>query len=259
MIQTGVWEGGQIAQLLKIGLWGNQADLSMWPVDEKGGGEQRQQEALRGRILADHTDKIVEHIMSLTAAGARIDLVLDNAGFELVTDLLFADYLLTSNSTHTLCLHPKAYPIFVSDVIPPDLDWTLDHLGASGSQALQASVTRLREHQRDDRLRICEDVFWTSPLSMWEMPATLRTDLAKSDLVVFKGDMNYRRLLGDRHWGYEVPFEDIMGYFPAPVAAIRTLKAEVVCGLNPGQADETTAKDPEWMVNGQWGVIQFRG
>jgi hypothetical protein len=94
---------------------------------------------------------------------------------------------------------------------------------------------------------------------MWEMSATLRSEMAKSDLVVFKGDMNYRRLLGDRHWGYEVPFEDIMGYFPAPVAAVRTLKAEVVCGLIPGQADETAAKDPEWMVNGQWGVIQFRG
>jgi uncharacterized protein with ATP-grasp and redox domains len=217
MIQTGVWEGEQIDQLLKNGLWGNQADLSMWPVDVKGGGERLQQEALQGRILADHTDKIVEHIKGLTATRARIDLVLDNAGFELVTDLLFTDYLLASNSTHTLCLHPKAYPIFVSDVIPPDLDWTFDHLGASGNQALQASVKRLRKHRQDGRLRVCEDVFWTSPLSMWEMPATLRTELANSDLVVFKGDMNYRRLLGDRHWGYEVPFEDIMGYFPAPV------------------------------------------
>ena len=90
------------------------------------------------------------------------------------------------------------------------------------------------------------------------MPESLRRELGKSDLVLFKGDMNYRRLLGDRHWGYEDPFEEIMAYFPAPVVAIRTLKAEVVCGLRPGQADETAAKDPEWMVDAKWGVIQFR-
>lgn len=247
-----------IVQVIKISLWGNQADLSMWPVDERGGGEKRERKAIQDRILADHTNKIVEHIRGLSPATSRIDLVLDNAGFELVTDLLLADYLLTSESAHTLCLHPKTYPIFVSDVIPADLDWTFDYLDASGNPALRGSVERLREHLRDDRLRICRDVFWTSPLAMWEAPEELREELAKSDLVLFKGDMNYRRLLGDRHWGYEVPFEEIMEYFPAPVAAIRTLKAEVVCGLSPGQAAETAAKDPEWMVNGRWGVIQFR-
>ena len=93
---------------------------------------------------------------------------------------------------------------------------------------------------------------------MWEMPEVLREELTKSDLVLFKGDMNYRRLLGDRHWDFEIPFEEIMEYFPAPVAAVRTLKAEVLCGLAHGQAEAAALQDPEWMVNSNWGVIQFR-
>ena len=258
MILTDEWGEDPIAQLIKMGLWGNQADLSMWPVGEGRDGGQGGQDAIRDRILADHSREIVEHIGGLIQGSSRIDLVLDNAGFELLTDLLFADYLLATNSVDEICLHPKTCPIFVSDVIPADLDWTFDRLGDSESQALQESARRLQEQQRNGRLRICGDVFWTSPLAMWEMSEGLRNELAKSDLVLFKGDMNYRRLLGDRHWEYEVPFEEIMAYFPVPVAAIRTLKAEVVCGLSPGQADETSAKDPEWMVNGQWGVIQFK-
>lgn len=259
MIRTGEAGGESIASLIKASLWGNQADLSMWPVNGDEGGIAPDREAKSERILADHTDKVVEHIMGIKPDPSRIDLVLDNAGFELVTDLLFVDYLLTTETADTLCLHPKVYPIFVSDVIPADLEWTLDQLAAGENQALRESVSRLREHQKCGRLWICNDLFWTSPLSMWEMPAELRKELAQSDLVLFKGDMNYRRLLGDRHWDYEVPFAEIMAYFPSPVVAIRTLKAEVVCGLRPGQAVEAATKDPEWMVNGEWGVVQFRG
>jgi hypothetical protein len=231
----------------------------MWPVAESGEREKRDQDAITDRILADHTNRMVEHINGLSRVTSRIDIILDNAGFELVTDLLLADYLLSSGTARTLYLHPKAYPIFVSDVIPVDLDWTFDHLVASSNKAVRASVERLRGYQLEGRLRFHEHVFWTSPLAMWEMPDDLREELGRSSLVLFKGDMNYRRLLGDRHWDYEVPFEEIMGYFPAPVAAVRTLKAEVVCGLKSGQAEATALQDPDWMVNGNWGVIQFRG
>jgi hypothetical protein len=247
------------AQLIKIGLWGNQADLSMWPIGEGGEGEARNQDAIVDRILADHTTRIVEHINDLSGVTSRVDIILDNAGFELATDLLLADYLLSTDIAKILYLHPKVYPIFVSDVIPIDLDWTFDLLGASSSKAVRTSIGRLRDYQHQGRLRIKEHTFWTSPLAMWEMPDDLREELEKSNLVFFKGDMNYRRLLGDRHWGYEVSFEEIMAYFPSPVAAIRTLKAEVVCGLKPGQAEDAALQDPAWMVNGNWGVIQFRG
>ena len=42
--------------------------------------------------------------------------------------------------------------------------------------------------------------FWTHPGSFWRMPKTaegLLEDLKESELVVFKGDLNYRKLCGD--------------------------------------------------------------
>jgi uncharacterized protein with ATP-grasp and redox domains len=248
-----------IAQLLKVSLWGNQADLSMWPVGEGGEGEKRDPNSIVDRILIDDTDRIVASMLGTSPSMDRADIILDNAGFELITDLLLADYVLSSGLSSVLYLHPKSYPIFVSDVIHDDLVWTLDALSENPSVDVRASVDRLRDHQRQGRLRVHEHTFWTSPLALWEMTQDLCDELSKSDLVVFKGDMNYRRLLGDRHWGYEVPFEEVLSYFTAPITAVRTLKAEIVCGLKEGQAETTALKDPEWMVNGQWGVIQFRG
>ena len=67
------------------------------------------------------------------------------------------------------------------------------------------------------------------------MPQRLRDDLqgkssissTPSSMVFVKGDANYRRLLGDRKWATDTPFQDVVSYFPVPICALRTLKAEV--------------------------------
>jgi hypothetical protein len=87
----------------------------------------------------------------------------------------------------------------------------------------------------------------------------MRQALAESNLLIFKGDANYRRLLGDRHWPYTTPFAAIVHNPPAPVLALRTLKAELAAGLQREQISRLDRREPEWMVNGRWGVIQFAG
>ena len=34
-------------------------------------------------------------------------------------------------------------------------------------------------------------------------------------------------------------------------------KADIVTGLVDGQAEKARTKDPKWMINGDWGVIQL--
>jgi len=89
------------------------------------------------------------------------------------------------------------------------------------------------------------------------MPASLRRKLSEADLLISKGDANYRRLLGDRHWPFTTPFDDIVGYLPAPLLALRTFKSEVAAGLHPEQVADLDKNDPDWLINGKWGVIQF--
>lgn len=49
-----------------------------------------------------------DSISKLTAA--RIDIILDNSGFELYADLIFTLYLLTAGIADTVVLHPKSIP-----------------------------------------------------------------------------------------------------------------------------------------------------
>jgi len=76
--------------------------------------------------------------------------------------------------------------------------------------------------------------------------------------VIVKGDANYRRLLGDARWPHTTPFAHAIRYFPSPLVVLRTLKAEIIVGLQPGQAEQLQAEDPAWLVNGKRGIIQAR-
>jgi hypothetical protein len=92
---------------------------------------------------------------------------------------------------------------------------------------------------------------------MWEMPSSLRHELGEAALVISKGDANYRRLVGDRHWPFDTSLEDVWTYFPTSLLALRVSKSQVMVGLQRGQAGELDQIDPQWMTNGRWGLVQF--
>jgi uncharacterized protein with ATP-grasp and redox domains len=247
--------------VLGMALWGNRADMSLWPVN---GGDQaqinpNQSWTNKGKIIIDHSRLVVEYFCSLKTREARIDLLLDNAGFELVADLCMTDFLLSSGLATSVVLHPKAYPVFVSDAVIKDVEEALLFMEHQSSPEIDLVTRRLQAWLQEGRLRYQADNFWTSPLALWEMPESLRSDLGESDLVISKGDAHYRRLLGDRHWPPTTHFADILSYFPSPLLALRVGKSEVVCGLEPGQLKALDGKDPDWMTNGKWGWIQFKG
>ncbi len=251
------WTASSLSHLLWFVLWANQADLSLWPADGKPADRRAAAEADASRLLADDRGGIAETLIEGEQVSLRVDLVADNAGEEIVGDLLLADYLLRCGSVSEVDIHLKAHPTFVSDATIKDVHSTIAFL-LSGEEPPAPDLARnLQGHLTEDRLRLRQDSFWTSPLPMWQMPPTLQRELQASDLVIFKGDANYRRLLGDRHWDFDTPFEAVVGYMPAPVVALRTLKSEIATGLKTGQVEAAGLRDPEWMVNGRWGIIQF--
>lgn len=245
-----------LAALLAINLWGNRADLSLWPADERG--EQPMDvdwESAQAYTLANDTEAAISHLHH--HPGARIDIIADNAGLELVTDLALADYLLTTAVAAAVHIHLKPHPTFVSDAMISDVLATAGFLAAHENDAVAAFGRRLRQHLAKGNLLLKEDPYWVSALPFWEIPAALREELSQSDLIISKGDANYRRLLGDRQWPFTTPFAAILSYTPAPLLALRTLKAELACGLTETQIHRLNEEDPQWLVNGRWGVIQF--
>jgi len=105
-------------------------------------------------------------------------------------------------------------------------------------------------------LRLASDPFWTSAEFFSGLPRHLAGDLSQASLVRVKGDANYRRLIGDYHWPSTTPFAEAVGSFPAPALALRALKSEIIVGLHAGAAEHMPSIDPDWMVDGNWGVAQ---
>ena len=50
----------------------------------------------------------------------------------------------------------------------------------------------------------------------------------------------------------------MLGAFkPCPLVALRTNKAEVICGVEEGLAENTRKAHADWLVSGEFGVIQM--
>jgi uncharacterized protein with ATP-grasp and redox domains len=261
------WKGpggdlDSLVRMLYLDLWGNQADLSMWPAEGQDKPDHNDLDLASNYLLEDRAAEVADHIFScqadsLKSSDTRIDFLVDNAGFELVCDMILADYLLSCGLATAVRLHVKSHPTYVSDATILDVKDTLSFLKADQDKLVKALGLRLTEWWQRDILQVRDNFFWTSPLPGWEMPLPVERELSRSSLVISKGDANYRRLLGDLDWPYTTPFQDILSYFPVPIVALRTVKAEIACGLSPGQAEHVAARDPEWMINGRWGFVQF--
>jgi uncharacterized protein with ATP-grasp and redox domains len=243
----------QCERLLHAALWGNRTDLSYTVAAHLGtlatpGAE-------RANLLVDDSTAIWRALQA--NAGGRVAILADNAGTELLMDVALLDFLLCTGLAAEIHLHLKPQPLFVSDALIQDLADGLDAL-ALGGEAAAKLARRVDGHIVAGELVLKTHWFNASSLFYSQMPDDLRADLAHMDLVLVKGDANYRRLLDDAHWPPTTAFADAVAYFPAPVAALRTLKGEIIVGLAAGQAERLAEEDPAWLVNGQRGVIQAR-
>jgi len=245
--------GTRFEALLHSCLWGNRADLSNFTVKEKGRGGLAAHEE-RHLILIDHTEAIRE---LLSSGAIRIDFICDNVGSDLLFDLALTDFLLEQGWVGKIHLNLKNQPFFVSDAMPKDVMLTIELLKKSPEAAIQDWGRRLERNLAAGHLVLETDPFWTTCLMFRQMPEHLRQSLAHSKVVLIKGDVNYRRLLDDRAWPHTTRMEDICSYFPARFVTLRTLKGEIMVGLEPGQAEEIQAEDPTWLINGKRGVIQL--
>jgi damage-control phosphatase, subfamily III len=218
-------------EMCEICLWGNATDLSLLTsltyedIQKLQGSDARK--ASEKNILVNELGAAYEALKKAKEEGAkerRVDIVLDNAGFELYVDLILAGYLISSGLATLVVLHPKSIPWFVSDVLPADFAALLSALASPKSfYETPSEDERIRDKtppplsekevselsflfrewssmHAEGQLILRPNLFWTHPGSFWRLPATdkeLLDDLKSSELVLFKGDLNYRKLTGD--------------------------------------------------------------
>jgi hypothetical protein len=243
---------GELATALLHGsLWGNRADLG-FRLSAPGGADRAEVPPL----VADDSARLWSLLPP--AGDATLCLVADNAGRELVPDLLLIAHLLTHGRIRSAVLHVKPHPYYVSDATPADVLDALRRLTAAEGTAA-AYGRALWEALTDGRLTVRAHPFSCAPLPYARMPDDLRADFATATLTVVKGDLNYRRLVGDRRWPPTTPFAEVTAYFPGPVAALRTLKSDVITGLDPAtEAALDAAEGERWRTSGTHALIQVR-
>jgi hypothetical protein len=233
-------DDADLRTLLYAAMWGNQADLGFLI---GGGGVAGQNTE---HLLADDSEVVLN-----SGTWQRICLVTDNSGPELLADLVLLDRLLATGRAGAVEVHVKPYPYYVSDVTTADLVAALRLLPPE-------PAARLRQAGHDGRLTLATHGFHAAPFDFRHLPDDLADRFAAADLVVLKGDLNYRRLVGDRRWPATTPFPEVAGYFPAPVLALRTLKSEVCVGLDPATVARLDATEPDWRISGRYAVVQAR-
>ncbi|MFJ5896678.1 damage-control phosphatase ARMT1 family protein [Streptomyces sp. NPDC093064] len=237
--------------LLHGSLWGNRADLGFRL--SAGGAEAGPPVPA---LVAD--DRAALWSLLPPSGTGTLCLVADNAGRELVPDLLLVAHLLAQGRVRRAVLHVKPYPYYVSDATTADVVDAVRRLTTAPGAAAQYG-RHLWSAMADGRLTVRAHPFSCAPLPYGAMPADLREEFAAATLTVFKGDLNYRRLVGDRLWPPTTPFADTTGYFPGPLAALRTLKSDVITGLDADtEAALDAAEGERWRVAGTHALIQVR-
>jgi len=236
--------------LIASSLWGNRMDLSLVSIAERS----------RERIIAEQEEYLIinetHKLKQILMHAAHVSIVLDNSGHELVCDLLLSWFLLAKTRVDRVDLHAKKYPIYVSDSMVKDVDHTLTAFRFDSHPALNRIGGDLRAYAVSGRLRLFDHPFWNSSLHFPDLPEELLQALRASDVILFKGDVNYRRLLSDRKWSFKARMEDIVSYIPVSFALLRTMKSEIAVDLDENLLNALSSSDPEWMVNGERGMIR---
>lgn len=242
--------GERATALLHAALWGNRADLGFRvTAAEPAPGD------TGGDLVADDSAALWRLLPA--DAPASVAVVADNAGRELIPDLVLIDHLLGHRHAERVVLHVKPAPYYVSDATTPDVVDCLRRLARAPGQAGTIGG-RLWEAMATGRLEVRTHPFFCAPLPYEEMPGDLRTEFGAASLTLFKGDLNYRRLVGDRKWHATVPFADRTAWFPGPVAALRTLKSDVVVGVERGTLETLERSGAAWRTSGTHALIQVR-
>ncbi|KAI9482649.1 MAG: hypothetical protein EXX96DRAFT_117673 [Benjaminiella poitrasii] len=285
-LQTSSAESNEMAlelvyhELIQVCLWGNATDLSLLTnisaedIQRLQAIEQEHLAQRRQFILTDDTKKLWQQLKQLK--GGRVDYVLDNSGFEVFVDFVFADWLIQSKRASEVVFHCKTIPWFVSDVMPKDVPQLFNlcfdrtffphDRSQEDVELLETMVKRWEKYVENGELKIRSDHFWCSGLSYWymkdEAPA-LFEDMKKADVVLYKGDLNYRKLVFDCDWPITTSFQKAIGPAMANefthIMALRTNKADPVVGLSEETARdiESRATRQEWRFSGKYAVVEY--
>lgn len=141
---------------------------------------------------------------------------------------------------------------------------TYGYLFSEASEAemdlLRMMGRRWKQYEKEGKWKYEQHPFWCTGYTFWDLHSEapdVFLELHKSDLVIFKGDLNHRKLTYDCHVPYATSFAEAIGPMAsqpgAPrVCSLRTIKSDVVCGLPAGVGEKLDEEEAGWKISGKY-------
>ena len=215
------------------------------------------------RCLFNETE-ICQNYLDVAKPYSRFDIICDNSGAELFSDIYLAVFFLVYGLAKKVVFHLKPCPFFVSDATIDDFSKLVAALTKNGKN------TELLDFISKKKIEVSPDDFWVEPYYFDKMPDGLKNHFDKSNLVIIKGDLNYRRLVGDfnthcddkeKSSVKEVETLEERCLFRnksnqnIPLVAPRVLKSDVFVGIDSVFEAIGRNSDSQFKTDGKWGVI----
>lgn len=214
------------------------------------------------KCLCNETE-ICQDYLNVTNPYSRFDIICDNSGAELFSDIYLSVFFLVYGLAKKIVFHLKPCPFFVSDATIDDFSKLVSALTKNGKNA------ELLDFISKKKIEVWTSDFWVEPYYFDKMPDDLKNHFDKSNLVIIKGDLNYRRLVGDfNNYTDEtkssIKFETLEErcFFKnksnknIPLVAPRVLKSDVFVGIDTVFEAIGRNSDSQFKTDGKWGVVQ---
>lgn len=222
-----------VKNLLRLSTQGNSFDLSQLTTSTGNAT----------KLIKDESDFLIECL----SKGYELEFIADNAGIELFYDLLLIHNLLLTDCFHTIRLHVKYAPMFVSDATVDDVRLLLHTLPDAWGERF---CLEMDAFLLSGRLELQNDPFWNAPLHFRHLDRIIPKKAGTT--IIFKGDLNYRRCFEDRNVPITSNPEDLSDFLPNNSFAFRVLKSEIITGIS----SIDSAWDKDWLTNGRYAIIQ---
>jgi Damage-control phosphatase ARMT1-like domain len=211
------------------------------------------------RLLIDERPALLDSLLRIRLGTGVVHVIADNAGPELMADLLLADTLLDLADDVAVTIHCKPWPMFVSDALISDVEESIGALRVHDLGPLRAIGQRLHRASDMARLRVEHHVAWGEPRHFDGLEDGLSQELRRGLVVIAKGDLNYRRFVGDRDWPIGTPAATASGGVPFPAFALRVLKSDALVGIGPAIAARAEAISSTWRTDSTHALVQRLG
>ena len=182
--------------------------------------------------------EIGRELLRIEPAGLRrINIIADNFGGEFVADLVLAT--IAAEAGIEVAVHVKHLPMFVSDTTTDDVIILFDRLHPSSAfgRRLQSEIDR-------GSVRITSNSFWAAPQFMDRVPLE-ELESGEGVLTILKGDLNFRRAVGDAVVAVETPFDSLAVLPAVPMLALRSIKSYCAAGMRVWPAGMSTEDFPK--------------